>query len=105
MMSVMDTALDVAHKEKAKKITRINLVIGEKAGVIEDCLRFAFESVRLNTIAENAVLDVELIPYQGECIECGAIFRAENFLLCDRCGGVGKPLSGQELQIKSIEVD
>jgi hydrogenase nickel incorporation protein HypA/HybF len=105
MMSVLDTALEVAKKESAQKIICIKLKIGEKSGVVEDCLRFAFESVRLNTIAEEAKLEIELIPWRGRCLGCGLEFKADSFLICERCGKVGKPISGQELQIKSIEVE
>jgi len=105
MLSVLESSLDIARKEEANQITKITLKIGEKSGVVVDSLRFAFESVRLNTIAEHAELEIDLIPFQGECLHCGAIFRAENFLICGQCGNIGKLISGQELQIQSIEID
>ena len=105
MMSIMDTALKTAEQEKAKTINRIALQIGAKSGVVIDSLEFAFEMVSKNTIAEKATLEIESIPLRGECLGCGHQFEAAKFLVCEKCGNFAKVISGQELNIKSIEVE
>ena len=105
MMSILDTALEIAENNQAKKIERITIEIGDKSGVVKDALDFAFETVTRDTIAEGAVLDVIRIPLKGECSHCGHIFTSESFLVCDKCGNLGKMISGNELRIKSIEVN
>ncbi len=104
MMSILDTALEEANKVNAKKITTIHLLIGAKSGVVVDSLEFAFEIVTKETIAENAKLYIEQVPLRGECLSCGEQFESEDFLVCNQCGNFGKMISGQELNIQSIEV-
>ncbi len=104
MMSILDTALEEAQKANAEKILNIRLLIGAKSGVVVDSLEFAFEMVTRDTIAEQAKLNIELIPFMGECTSCGRQFESEDFLVCDKCGGFAKLISGQELNIQSIEV-
>ncbi len=105
MMSIMDIALKTAKQENAKCINRISLQIGAKSGVVVDSLEFAFDMVTKNTIAENASLEIESIPLRGECLVCGHQFDSNDFLVCDKCGNFAKAISGQELNIKLIEVD
>ncbi|MCP4751300.1 MAG: hydrogenase maturation nickel metallochaperone HypA [Proteobacteria bacterium] len=104
-MSILDIALEEARKAEAKKISGIRLQIGAKSGVVVDSLEFAFEMVTKNTPAEDARLDIERIPFRGECVACGHLFECDDFLICDRCGHFGKIVSGRELEIKSIEVE
>ena len=105
MMSIMDTALDVAKTENASRITKISLLIGQRSGVMIDSLRFAYEMVTAESIAQGAELEIEEVPFRGKCMACDHEFDCRDFLVCDRCGGVGELLSGQELQIKSIEIE
>ena len=104
MMSIIDVALETAEREKASRINRIALEIGAKSGVVVDSLEFAFEMVTKNTIAENARLDIDVIPLRGECVVCGYQFDTQDFLVCEKCGNFAKAISGQELNIKLIEV-
>lgn len=105
MMSIMDTALDVAKQNNAQEIVKITVEIGEKSGVVKDALEFAFETVTKETIATRSALEIIMIPFKGECLKCGHVFLSDDFLVCDRCGNLGKLISGKELRIKSIEVD
>ena len=105
MMSIMDLALEEASKNNAEKILGMSLEIGAKSGVVVDALEFAFETVTRNTIADGAALTIHSIPYRSECIACGYQFDCNEFLVCSKCGNFGKIISGQELRIKSIEVD
>ncbi len=105
MMSILDLAIEEAGKNSAEKIQCISLDVGKKSGVVIDALEFAFEVVSKNSIAEGATLKIQSIPYKGECVACGHQFICDDFLVCDRCGNFGKIISGQELRIKSIEVE
>ncbi len=105
MMSILDTALDVAKENNAQIINKITVEIGEKSGVVKDSLEFAFETVTKDSIASQSEFVVISIPYKGECLDCGNILSGTGFLVCEKCGGLGKMISGNELRIKSIEVD
>jgi len=105
MMSIMDIAFRTARDENACKINKISLQIGEKAGIVVDSLEFAFEMVTKNTIAKDASLEIETVPLKGECLVCGLQFVSSEFLICTECGNFAKAISGQELNIQSIEVE
>jgi len=68
--SVLDIALEHAKKHKANKITSINLVIGEMSGIVDECVRFYFESISKDTIASEATLSFETVPTKGRCRDC-----------------------------------
>ena len=40
--SMFELVLEQAEKAKAKKVDKINLVIGEMTGVVGDCVQFYF---------------------------------------------------------------
>ena len=105
MMSIIDIALEEAEKAEARKINEIHLKIGDRAGVEIEALRFAFETVTRNTIAEEAELSITSVPFRGECLTCGHQFENLDFLICDRCGGIGRMISGQELLITSLDIE
>ena len=104
-MGIMDIILEEAKKEEASLIKKVNLQIGEKAGVVIDALRFAIDTIVQNTLAEKAEWNIESIPFRGECIECGHQFISQDFLVCQKCGSFAKLISGQELKIISIEIE
>lgn len=105
MQSVMETVFHIAEEHGASQVTKIQLRIGERAGISIDALRFAFDLVSQNTLAEGSVLAIDTVPLRGECLDCGHQFQArDGFLVCDQCEGYAKILSGQELNIESIEV-
>ena len=107
MSGIFSTCFDEAEKAHAKIITRISVVIGERAGVETEALKFSFEALSKETIAENAVFDIEHIPCQGQCNNCQYSFNVEDifFLQCERCGSDAKLKSGQELYVASIEIE
>lgn len=105
MMSILDLVLEEASRENAKTIRNISLEVGEKSGVVVEALEFAFDTVIRGTIAEGARMTIHLIPYRGECLVCGYQFDCDDFIVCSKCGNFGKIVSGQELRVKSIEVD
>lgn len=107
MIGVLDTCHDECQKANAKKITRITLTVGERSGVVISALEFAFTALTKDTNAEGAKLVIESVPCKGVCLQCNNEFfsSAEGFLICDRCGGYGRVISGQELNVTSIEVE
>ena len=60
--SLLSLALEKANEAKASKITRINLVLGELSGVVDECLQFYFDSLSKDTIAAGAGLSLERTP-------------------------------------------
>ncbi len=105
--SMFNLVLDEANKAKAKKVKKVNLVIGEMSGVVDDCVQFYFELFSKDTIAEKAELSFKKVPIQAQCKDCGEVFVLKEFdWACPRCHNSNIEIkTGNELYIDSIEVE
>jgi len=107
MQSVFDTAFDALDKAEQTRITRIELTFGEMTEISEDSLRFAFDALKEGTPAQDATLDVTVLPPRSQCLECGTEYDHDRFSVkCPQCGSViTKLLQGREMRIDAIEVE
>src|SRR6516162_2597170 len=64
-----------ARAEGAARVTAVRLRVGEFAGVEPELLRIGFLRLAAGTMAEGARLEVEPVPLEAECAECGLRFR------------------------------
>ena len=105
--ALLALALENAEKAKASKIIRINLVVGELSGVVEESVNFYFSFLSKDTIAANASLSFTRTPARLHCRNCNTDFIAEN--LDFRCPNCKEPqveiIGGRELYIESLEVE
>lgn len=91
---------------KDVRVERVNLKVGRLAAVVPASLRFCFEIISKDTQLSGAELRIEEIPVVARCRECdtewtiiGPVFT------CEKCkSGSIEILSGQELNIESIEI-
>ena len=105
--SMLDLALEQAEKVGAKEVGRINLVIGEMCGVVEDCVQFYFDFLSKGTIAEGAALSFTMVPTMARCRGCDKLFELKEFdWTCPYCqGNSSEIIAGKELFVESIEVE
>jgi len=105
--SILDIVLNQAKAAQAKKVTRINLVIGELSGVVSDCVQFYFDFLKKGNAAEEATLDFKLVPIELRCRDCQTVFHpAGSAWVCPDCEGTSlEVIGGQESYIESIEVE
>ena len=105
--SLLSLALEKAGEAKAKKLTRINLVVGELAGVVPECVQFYFDAISKNTIAEGAVLFFEMKPTRIRCRKCEKEFTPANHeWSCPDCHEMSAEIvSGRECYMESTEVE
>ncbi|MGI8478204.1 MAG: hydrogenase maturation nickel metallochaperone HypA [Thermomicrobiales bacterium] len=108
-LSVMAYLLErvEAHAERleASKVVAVNLIVGERACVVDDSLLFAFDLLTPGTVAEGARLNVRRTLMRFECPACAGDFHpAHADFRCPRCGTVGTATEdGSELMIESLE--
>ncbi len=110
MQNILDIALEHAAQYNAKKITKINLEIGELSGILPEWMQSYFNFVSEGTIAEKAEIVIDWIPALIKCKSCGKKFQVNKEnpqLICSECSDNShiEILSGREYTIKSIEVD
>ena len=105
--SMFDLVLEQAKKAEAKKVGKINLVIGEMTGVVGDCVQFYFDFLSSDSIASGATLSFTRIPMQVRCRNCGLSFSPDkSSWSCPQCGKWdAEIIAGQEFYIDSIEVE
>ena len=104
MASILNAAKKTANAEQATKVTRIELAIGERSGVVTDALTFAFEAMSPGTIAAEAELTISEIPLCYRCPDCG-METTKSLETCPDCDRFFELIRGQELQITFIEID
>ncbi len=105
--SILDIALDHAHKADATKISKIYLVIGDLSSIVDDSVQFYWEIIAKDTIAEEAELVFRRVAASFECLECQTIYQLDGqALFCPSCGSSKiKILSGEEFYIEAIDIE
>lgn len=105
--SILSIALEKANEAQARKITKINLVIGELSGVVDDCVQFYFDLLSKDTIAAEASLSFERTPNRLRCRNCATVFSPNNLnWTCPNCHEANvEIISGRECRVDSIEVE
>lgn len=102
--SIIKIAVDVAEKNKAKKISAVGLKLGEMSGVEVEALNLSFEVLSRGTLAEGANLKIERVPIQAKCNKCGKIFKLESYnFFCPECEGILILQSGRELLVEFVD--
>jgi hydrogenase nickel incorporation protein HypA/HybF len=103
---MLNLVLEQAEKAGAKEVGKINLVIGQMTGVVEDCVQFYFSFLSQGTIAEGAALSFTMVPTTARCRVCDKFFELKEFeWTCPYCQGNSMEIvAGKELFVESIEV-
>lgn len=98
-----------AHAQRigAKRVLAINLVIGERASVIDDSILFYFDALTPGTLAEGARLNVRRTRMRFHCAPCDADYTPSGAdFQCPHCHTVGQVMDdGSEMLIESMEVE
>jgi hydrogenase nickel incorporation protein HypA/HybF len=97
--------LETARENKLTDVTKVNISFGQMIQIVPDIFEFAFREVVRNSIAENAEVDIEIIPVRIKCRICGNDFHLDgNLFTCNNCDSTDlEIIHGKELYIKSIE--
>jgi hydrogenase nickel incorporation protein HypA/HybF len=105
--SLLSVALANAAKAKALKIRRINLVVGELTGVVDESMDLYFGFLSENTIASGAKIVYRHIPIELQCRQCDHVFKPQGIdYRCPACGEQRSDvIAGRELYIENMEVE
>lgn len=104
VLSIVDAATREVARENAERVKRIELDIGDLAGIEWQSFDFAWQPATQNTVLADAELVVNHIPALAECVNCQAEFsKKQPYDACPQCGTFLHLLkSGKELKIKSL---
>jgi len=106
MEEAVRMAVETAKTAGASRVLVLRLRVGTLSGAVPDALRFAFDVVCHDTMAEGASLEMETVPAAAWCPECRAEFECADFISqCPRCQNLsGELRRGRELEIASVEI-
>ena len=94
-----------AGTRAAVSVRRLQVRIGELAGVEPELLASAYEVLRKDTLCGEAELEVEAVPACWSCPRCeGRIARGEA-LRCPACDEPARLASGDEIVLERIEME
>ena len=110
-MSLCEGVLQVleeqARAQQYQQVRRVRLEIGALACVDTEAMRFCFDVVCRNTLAEGSVLEISRPDGAAWCMACAttvAIKRRGD--ACPQCGSYQLQVTaGEELKISELEVD
>ena len=95
-----------AQSQNFTRVKKVTLEIGRLSCVEPDALRFAFDVVMKDTLAEDAELLITISEGRGVCERCRQQIVMET--LHDPCSFCGSPLvkitQGSEMKIKDLLV-
>lgn len=97
---------DAARKQNFAKVITVWLEIGELSGVEVEAMKFCFDAVTRESIAEGAKLEIIGLPGTGWCMECSMTMpMIEIFGECPQCGSHQMQVTGgTEMRVKELEV-
>jgi hydrogenase nickel incorporation protein HypA/HybF len=106
LWSVRETLEEQALEHKFSKIIEVTLEIGRLACVETDALRFCFDAVMKDSLAENAELVILEVKGVGICRQCGERSEMESlYSPCTYCGSLHVELvQGIGMKIKDLIV-
>lgn len=107
MEQTLNIAIAQAQAQNSTRIHRLKMRIGELAGVVPDALNFAFDIIIKGTMAEGAILEIEMVPVVCHCPHCDRDFHPVDAYIyeCPDCGRFSHQiLGGREIELTSLEV-
>ena len=105
--SLLELAVQHAEAAGARRVTDLNLVIGDLSSVLDECVQFYWEMIAEGTLATGSRLHFRRIPVQMTCQDCGNhcdLVEIES--ACPRCGGARLQVTaGDEFYLDSIDIE
>ena len=100
-----EIVLNTAAREKLSRVTVVNVSLGRLVQIVPDIFEIAFSAAVKDTAAQDAEINIEIIPVRLSCRSCSSEFGLdEDFFTCKVCGSSDiNIINGKELFIKSIE--
>ncbi len=110
-MSLCEGVLQILESEAQKqgfnRVKAVWLEIGDLSGVEIDAMRFSFDAVTRNSLADGAVLEIINVPGSAWCMQCSKTVNVkQRFDECPNCGSYQLQVTdGDQMRIKELEVE
>lgn len=110
-LSVTENLLEItlrhAQEAGAASVTNIYLVIGKLSSIVDDSVRFYWQMIAQDTIAQNAELHFKRLPVRMTCLDCSHNYEPINDeLFCPLCRSTHvKVVQGDEFYVEAIDIE
>lgn len=95
----------IEQRAAKRRVARVGVRCGALLRVVPDAFTQSFELVATGTVADGAGVDLEIVPAQATCRDCGAQFSSyDPATACCACAGVAVDVhAGDELTLTWLE--
>jgi hydrogenase nickel incorporation protein HypA/HybF len=99
--------LEVAEREKLSVVSGVDVIFGKMIQVVPEIFEFDFRECVRGSLAQDAKLNIEILPVRIRCKICNEEMDLEDLLfICNKCGSADvNIIHGKEMFVKSIEGD
>ena len=110
-MSIAAAVLDAVRTETGRypgaRASKVGLRIGEVSGIEPESLRFCFDALVADSDLAPLELDLEWVPRQNRCRDCGATFAVVDYAFaCTACNSLQtEACGGDEIDLAYVEVE
>ncbi len=105
--ALAENLLALMRREKAKRIVKFQVALGELSGVDREAFEMAYQALQtvLPELRETE-MEILIIPGKFRCQSCGKEFEGDYFSACPGCGEYQKQiLSGEDLELREVELE
>lgn len=105
--SLLKLAVEHAEAAKATRVTDIYIEIGQLSSYVDESIRFYWDIIGKDTIAEGARLHFNRILMKLECLDCRTCFEPDGASFeCPKCKSDHvEVISGDVFQLVGLEVE
>lgn len=98
---------DAARAENIRRVSAVYVEVGQLSSVEVESLRFCFDAVIKDSVADGARLEILNVPGTAWCLKCGrSIELPALHEACPHCGGYQVQVTGgTEMRVKELEVE
>lgn len=104
---VLQLIEDSAKTQNFSSVRTVWLEIGQLAGVEAEAMKFCFDAVVRDSIAQDAQLVIIETPGQAWCLHCAEVVHVQALYdACPKCGSHQVQVTGgNEMRVKELEVE
>ena len=104
---VLQLIEDSAKTQDFSRVKTVWLEIGQLAGVEVEAMKFCFDAVVRDSIAQDAKLEIIDTPGQAWCMQCSDTVQVQALYdVCPKCGSHQIQVTGgNEMRVKELDVE
>ncbi len=104
---VLQIIENAAKEQDFSRVRTVWLEIGQLAGVEAAAMRFCFDAVTRDSIAQDANLEIIETPGRAWCMQCSDTVQVQALYdVCPKCGGHQLQVTGgNEMRVRELDVE